>query len=262
MDLQLAGKRALVTGSTSGIGFCHRTQPRRRRGRSRHQRAWPRRAASRPRTLPGGRPGAKVRGIAADLGTATGCEQRSRPARTWTSSEQHGDLRSEAFEEIPDEEGFPLLRDQRDERRPPDLPLPPGHEAAQLGPVVFISSESGICPPAEMVHYGMSSPPSCPWPAVSPKPARVPASPSIPVLPGPTHRRCRGHSSPAWPKNRASRGGGRTGLLAHARPTRSSSASSTPPRSPPWSPMSAVRSSSATHGAALRFEGGVVRSMV
>jgi NAD(P)-dependent dehydrogenase (short-subunit alcohol dehydrogenase family) len=32
----------------------------------------------------------------------------------------------------------------------------PGMLARNRGRVIFISSESGICPPAEMVHYGMS----------------------------------------------------------------------------------------------------------
>ena len=32
----------------------------------------------------------------------------------------------------------------------------PGMLARNRGRIVFISSESGICPPAEMVHYGMS----------------------------------------------------------------------------------------------------------
>lgn len=79
MDLELKGKRALVTGSTAGIGLATarllavegaavivngRTDAR---------------VAAAVRSLREAAPKADLRGIAADLGTAAGCEDAHPP---------------------------------------------------------------------------------------------------------------------------------------------------------------------------------------
>jgi NADP-dependent 3-hydroxy acid dehydrogenase YdfG len=85
MDLQLTGKRALVTGSTAGIGFAiacalaaegaHVTL----NGRSRSG------VSAAVVRLIEAVPGARVDGVAADLSSAAGCEASPPPAPTWTS---------------------------------------------------------------------------------------------------------------------------------------------------------------------------------
>ena len=74
MDLQLAGKRALITGSTSGIGFATARSLATEgaeiilNGRSRSG------VAAAVERLLEAVPGARVSGIAADLSSVTGCE--------------------------------------------------------------------------------------------------------------------------------------------------------------------------------------------
>ncbi len=59
-----------------------------------------------------------------------------------------------------------LLANQRDVRRAP-LPCPVArHGTKGWGRVVFISSESACNIPADMIHYGVTKPPSSRWRAV------------------------------------------------------------------------------------------------
>ena len=60
------------------------------------------------------------------------------------------------FEEIPDADWLRVLRDQRAERRPACAPLPAGMRARNWGRIVFVSSESALQIPVEMIHYGMT----------------------------------------------------------------------------------------------------------
>jgi NAD(P)-dependent dehydrogenase (short-subunit alcohol dehydrogenase family) len=48
------------------------------------------------------------------------------------------------------------LRGQRCERGAPLAHLLAGDEARELGPIIFISSESAPQIPAEMIHYGVT----------------------------------------------------------------------------------------------------------
>jgi NAD(P)-dependent dehydrogenase (short-subunit alcohol dehydrogenase family) len=128
---------------------------------------------------------------------------------------------------------------------------------------VFISSESGICPPAEMVHYGMTKAAQL---SVARGLAETCTGTGVTVnsvLPGPT--RTEGVEDVL---RHAGRRAGRPVDEAGARLLRPRPAH-LDPQAPhrarrgglAWSPMSAVRWPSATHGAALRVEGGVVRSI-
>ena len=60
------------------------------------------------------------------------------------------------FEEIPDEEWFHFFETNVMSGVRLTRHYLPAMKQRNWGRVVFISSESGICPPAEMVHYGMS----------------------------------------------------------------------------------------------------------
>ena len=145
------------------------------------------------------------------------------------------------FEEIPDEDWFNFFETNVMSGVRLTRSYLPAMKARNWGRVVFISSESGV-PPAGRdgaLRHDQGRP-ACPSPAALPKPAPAPASPSIPYFPA---RPVPKVSRRSWPAGRRT---GRHGeeaerAFANARPTRSSSASSTPPRSPPWSPMSAVR---------------------
>jgi hypothetical protein len=152
MNLQLEGKRALVTGSTAGIGFSiaealanegatvivnGRTQKRVDQALAK---------------LKG-----NVEGIAADLGTAEGAEDLfARYPEVDILINNLGIFEPKPFEEIPDEDWrrffeVNVLSGVRMSRH-----YLPGMKQRNWGRIVFISSESGVNIPIEMIHYGMT----------------------------------------------------------------------------------------------------------
>ena len=157
MDLGLSGKRALVTGSTAGIGFAiartlalegadviitGRTQ-------SGVDAALARLCAGNPRGT--------AQGVAADCASAEGV------ARVFEAVPEVdilvnnlGIYERKAFFEIPDEDWSRLfevnvLSGVRFARH-----YAPAMARRGWGRIVFVSSESGLNIPREMIHYGMS----------------------------------------------------------------------------------------------------------
>jgi NAD(P)-dependent dehydrogenase (short-subunit alcohol dehydrogenase family) len=154
MNLDLSGKTALVTGSTSGIGFAtakglHEAGARiiiNGRGQERVD-------ATIERV--GG--GDRVVGVAADIGTAEGCQ-------ALVDAEPNVDIlvnnaaifNPEPIFEIPDSEWerfltVNLLSGVRLSRA-----YGPGMVERNWGRIVFVSSESAVHIPTEMVHYGVT----------------------------------------------------------------------------------------------------------
>ncbi len=157
MDLGLKGKRALVSGSTAGIGFATaqalaaegahvvingRTQARVDE------------AVQRLKTAV---PGAEVRGIALDLGGAAGCQELFRQLPDIDILVNNlGIFEPKAFEAIADADWLRffevnVLSGVRLSRQ-----YLPGMRARNWGRVIFVSSESGLQIPPEMIHYGMT----------------------------------------------------------------------------------------------------------
>ena len=157
MDLGIAGRRALVTGSTLGIGFATAKLL----------------AAEGAAVLVNGRttarvdaaviaireavPGAVVRGIAADLGTRGGCSKVIADAPDIDILVNNvGIFEPKPFDQIPDEDWTTIfevnvmsgVRLARHYIR--------GMRTRDWGRIVFVSSESGVQIPAEMIHYGMT----------------------------------------------------------------------------------------------------------
>lgn len=157
MDLQLSGKVALVSGSTGGIGLAivttlaeegatvivnGRTQERVNNAIDRIQQSIP---------------NAKLQGIAADLGTPAGVElllQKVPEVNILVNN--LGIYGSKAFADISDEEWMNILEVNvmsgvRLSRHYLPLML-----KQDWGRIIFISSESGLNIPAEMIHYGVT----------------------------------------------------------------------------------------------------------
>src|SRR6266851_5476070 len=157
MDLELDGKRALVTGSTAGIGYAIAEALAREgadvivNGRTKE------RVEQAIQSIRTSRPQAKVEGLATDLGTADGVRVAvERLPDVDILVNNLGIFEPKPFEQIPDEDWFRLfevnvmsgVRLCRD--------YLPGMKKRNWGRIVFISSESAIQIPAEMIHYGMT----------------------------------------------------------------------------------------------------------
>lgn len=152
MNLQLENKTALVTGSSKGIGFAIAQSL----------------AAEGANVIVNGRSessaqtaakkiGGRARGIAADVSSAAGCAELVRQLPSIDILVNNaGVFEPKPFAEIPDADwerffqvnvlsGVRLARAYL-----------PGMLERNWGRIIFISSESGVQIPEEMIHYGMT----------------------------------------------------------------------------------------------------------
>ena len=261
MDLQLTGKLALVTGSTAGIGYAiARTLAQ--EGASvivngRTQAAVDE-AVNRVRAEAHG----TVHGFAADLSRAEAAEELvRRHAGISILVNNLGIFEAKPFEDIPDEDwrhffDVNVLSGVRLAR----LVLP-DMKRANWGRIVFISSESAVQIPTEMIHYGMTKTAQL---AVSRGLAESVAGTGITVnsvLPGPTKSRGVGdfvegmaRSSEKSPQQVEAE------FFEHVRPTSLIKRFATPQEVASLVAYVTSPLASATTGAALRVDGGVVKS--
>jgi NAD(P)-dependent dehydrogenase (short-subunit alcohol dehydrogenase family) len=157
MRIDLSGKTAVVSGSTAGIGFAiakglaqadaavvlnGRTQGAVDAALARIREADPR---------------AKVRGVAADLGTAEGCAALVAAEPTADILVNNvGIFGPQDFFEVADEtwDRFWQVNVMSGVRL--SRAYAPQMVARSWGRVIFISSESGLNIPADMIHYGVT----------------------------------------------------------------------------------------------------------
>jgi len=157
MDLQLAGKLALVSGSTKGIGYAIAKLLAREGARvivNGRSEGSVRRALEEIRAE---LPGAGLEGFAGDLAEACGAAQLVRRfPQVDILVNNLGIYQPQPFEEIPDEQWRRFFEvNVLSAVRLSRLYLP-AMRARDWGRIVFISSESGIQIPVEMIHYGMT----------------------------------------------------------------------------------------------------------
>ena len=157
MDLQLSDKVALVSGSTAGIGLAIATTLAEEgatvivNGRTQE------RVNHALEILEQSVPNAKLQGIAADLGTKAGVELLLQQVPFVNILVNNlGIYGSQAFEDISDEEWMNILEVNvmsgvRLSRHYLPLML-----KKDWGRIIFISSESALNIPAEMIHYGVT----------------------------------------------------------------------------------------------------------
>ncbi|MES1952071.1 short-chain dehydrogenase/reductase SDR [Salinisphaera sp. S4-8] len=157
MHIQLDNKTALVTGSTHGIGFAIATGLARAGATVIINGRKPERVDDARAKLIDTVAGADVRGVAADLGTAEGCQALvDAEPRVDILVNNLGIFGPKDFYEIPDEEwqqffDVNIMSGVRLSRA-----YTPAMVEAGWGRVVFLSSESGLNIPAEMIQYGMT----------------------------------------------------------------------------------------------------------
>ncbi len=264
MNLQLQGQHALVTGSTAGIGFAIAKALAAEgatvtiNGRSEAS------VGQALQKLQALLPEASLRGVAADAATAKGCEQLTAagPAIDILVNNM-GIFDPKPFEDIPDSDWMRFFETNVMSGVRLARSVLPGMKQRNRGRIVFISSESGICPPAEMVHYGMTKSAQL---SVSRGLAETCAGTAVTVnsvLPGPTLTE---GAKDFFDKLAAQQGisfdEAAKAFFANARPTSLLRRFIEPDEVASMVAYVCSPLSAATNGAALRVDGGVVRSLV
>ncbi|MEG4587456.1 SDR family oxidoreductase [Microcoleus sp. MOSTC5] len=157
MDLQLSDKVALVSGSTAGIGLAIATTLAQEGATVIVNGRTPERVNEALDRLKQSVPNAKLQGIAADLGTQAGVELLFQQVPEVNILVNNlGIYGSQAFEDISDEEWMNILEVNvmsgvRLSRHYLPLML-----KKDWGRIIFISSESALNIPTEMIHYGVT----------------------------------------------------------------------------------------------------------
>jgi NAD(P)-dependent dehydrogenase (short-subunit alcohol dehydrogenase family) len=260
MKIDLANKTAIVTGSTAGIGFAIAKGL----------------AAAGAVTMINGRQqvsvdkavaaikdavfGATVRGVAADLGTAEGCE-------ALVSAEPDADILinnvgifgPQDFFDIPDSEWTRFFEINVMSGVRLSRAYLRGMLRRDWGRIVFVSSESALNIPVDMIHYGFTKTANL---AISRGLAKRAAGTGVTVnavLPGPTLSEGVGEML----KDAAEKAGQSTNEAAVAfvkehRPSSIIRRAATPEEVASMVVYVASPQASATTGAALRVDGGVV----
>lgn len=158
MDLQLEGKTALVTGSTLGIGFAIARALARERARvivNGRTSGRVEAAVSRIRADLGS--DADVTGAVADLGTAAGtAELIAAQPDVDILVNNVGIFEPKAFEDIPDADWLRFFEVNVMSGVRLSRHYLPRMKSRNWGRIIFISSESAINIPDEMIHYGMT----------------------------------------------------------------------------------------------------------
>jgi NAD(P)-dependent dehydrogenase (short-subunit alcohol dehydrogenase family) len=264
MDLQLKGKRALVTGSTAGIGFAiaealaHEGASVIVNGRTQV------RVDQALLHLRNSKQAGPVDGFAADLGSAAGAEltiQRFPELDILVNN--LGIFEPKPFEQISDADWLRLFEVNVMSGVRLSRHYLPRMKARGWGRIVFISSESALQIPAEMIHYGMTKTAQL---AVARGLAETTAGTAVTVnavLAGPTASEgVSGFVEKLAADQRTDKTGIEQEFFRSVRPTSLLRRFLQPEEVAALVTFLCSPISSATNGAALRADGGVVRSIV
>jgi NAD(P)-dependent dehydrogenase (short-subunit alcohol dehydrogenase family) len=263
MKIDLSGKTALVTGSTTGIG---------------HAIARGLAAAGATVTINGRTqakvdtavaalakmvPGAKIRGVAADVSTVAGCKTVMMVLmEVDILINNAGIFEPKGFFDIPDEDWTRFYEVNVMSGVRLSRAYLPGMLKRNWGRIVFISSESALNIPKEMIHYGVSKTAQL---AVSRGLAEMTRGTAVTVnsvLPGPTMS----EGVETFVKDLAKRNGqsveeAASVFVKQFRPTSLLQRFASVDEIANMVVYVASKEASATNGAALRVEGGIVQTI-
>jgi hypothetical protein len=262
MDLQLRGKRALVTGSTAGIGFAIAAELAREgasvivSGRTKER---VEEAAGKLRALSS----SEVHGLAADLGTADGTrEATTRFPEIEILINNLGIFEPRVFEQIRDDDWLRFFEVNVMSGVRLSRYYLPRMKQKNWGRIIFISSESALQIPAEMIHYGMTKTAQL---AIARGLAETTTGTDVTVncvLPGPTASEGVTEFVGALAAGRnQSREQVERDFFTHARPSSLLKRFERPDEIGSVVAFVASPLASAINGAAVRADGGVVRSI-
>jgi NAD(P)-dependent dehydrogenase (short-subunit alcohol dehydrogenase family) len=263
MIIDLSGKTAIVTGSTSGIGFAIAlglAQSGARiilngRGEDRVQAAVTK--------LRDAAPGADVSGVAADLATGEGAEKFIAAAGSADILVNNlGIFEPKPFLEIPDADWRRFFETNVLSGVRMSRSFLPQMLERDWGRIVFISSESALNTPAEMVHYGMTKTAQL---AISRGLAELTAGSGVTVnsvLPGPTRSEGVGDFFGKMADEAGiSQSAMEAQFIAEHRPTSLLRRLASVEEVANMVVYICSPQASATNGAALRVDGGVVKAI-
>ena len=259
MDLRLTNKLALVTGSTAGIGLAIARQLA-REGATVYVNG---RTQGRVDAAVQQIGGTNVKGVAADVSTRAGCDALvTQVPRVDVLVNNFGTFDIKPVLEISDDEWTHMFEANVLSGIRLARAYLPGMLAKKWGRIVFISSESALQIPAEMVHYGMTKTAQL---AVARGLAEsFPASGVTinSVLPGPTESEAFG----AFIDATAKQAGTSTqaildGFFATARPSSLLKRLTSTDEVASMVTYLCSEAASATTGSSIRVDGGVVRSI-
>jgi NAD(P)-dependent dehydrogenase (short-subunit alcohol dehydrogenase family) len=264
MDLQLTNKKALVTGSTAGIGFAIASLLAQEGAAVVVNGRTQRRVEEAVQRIRSENKGTQVIGVAADLSTKDGVAlMTSKVPEVDILVNNLGIFQPKPFIEIPDEDWMRFFEVNVLSGARLSRFYMPRMFKKNWGRIVFISSESGLNIPVEMVHYGVTKTAQI---ALARGLAESTAGTGVTVnsvLPGPTRSegveqfvqeltKGKGMDSAAF----------ETEFFRSARPSSLLKRFETPEEVAAMVVYVCSPRASATNGAALRVDGGVVRSIV
>ena len=264
MDLHLTDKTALVTGSTAGIGLAIAEGLAREgatvfvNGRTQA------RVDAAIAHIKQAVPGAKAKGVAADLSGADGAAKlfRELPAVDVLVNNV-GVFTVRPFPQISDDEWLSIFQANVMSGVRASRQYLPGMLKKNWGRIIFISSESAQQIPTEMIHYGMTKTAQL---AVARGLAETTAGTGVTVnsvLPGPTKSEGVGaFLKEMAAQQRVTEADVERDFFKAARPSSLIKRFATNEEVANLVVYVAGERSSATNGAALRVDGGVVRSIL
>jgi NAD(P)-dependent dehydrogenase (short-subunit alcohol dehydrogenase family) len=264
VDLKLTGKIALVTGSTAGIGFAIASSLASEGAHVYLNGRTQERVDAAAAAIRSDAAAAKVDGIVADFSGPAGAEAVIAKLSTVDVLVNNvGIFEPKPFAEIPDADWYRLF----EVNVMSGVRLSRHYLAGMLkrnwGRILFISSESAVQIPAEMVHYGMTKTAQV---AVARGIAESVAGTGVTVnsiLAGPTASEgVSGFVEAMAKQQNKSKGEIEKEFFEHMRPSSLLKRFATVDEVAAMATYVASELSSATNGAALRVDGGVVRAIL
>jgi NAD(P)-dependent dehydrogenase (short-subunit alcohol dehydrogenase family) len=263
MKIDLTGKTALVTGSTSGIGHAIAKGLASAgatvvvNGRTRAK------VDAAVTAITKVAPGAKIRGVAADVSTAAGCNSLvATLAEVDILINNAGIFEPKGFFDIPDEDWIRFFEVNVMSGVRLSRGYMPGMLKRNWGRIIFISSESALNIPKEMIHYGVTKTAQLALSRGLAEMTRGTAVTVNSVLPGPTMS----EGVETFVKDLAKQHGqsveeAASQFVKQFRPTSLLQRFASVEEIANMVVYVSSKESSATNGAALRAEGGIIQTI-